>query len=209
MGTGESRRSKGIVGIDLSPFSCLLCFQAGHVFYHAILIVRALRVFVLLNGFLPRVFILFWYSWFVIQKDVATNGEVRSHLDDDDIPVEERTTPRRTSTSERPSGIYDDNFVDSFRSSSGSTSRRRKKTSSEGWDRPDEEYVEVDVDPLDPFSASNKRQSTRSAWDSQAEDEEYDEDWIPIVALMGCAGLIWLVSMLGNALPAATPSLGM
>lgn len=128
---------------------------------------------------------------------------------EEDIPVRERTTPRRTSVRDRPADSYDDNFVDNFRSSSGSAPRRRRKDGRRGWDDPDDDYVEVDVDPLDPFSASNKRQSTRSAWDSQGEDDEYDEDWIPIIALMGCAGLIWLVSMLGNALPAATPSLGM
>lgn len=105
--------------------------------------------------------------------------------------------------------MYEDTFVDNFRSSTGSTSRRHRKEKRGTWDAPGDDYVEVEVDPLDPFSASKKRQSTRSAWDSQAEDDEYDEDWVPIVALMGCAGLIWLVGMLGNALPAATPSLGM
>lgn len=65
----------------------------------------------------------------------------------------------------------------------------------------------MDADPLDPFSASRRKPKT--SWDYQSDDEEVEEDWIPIAALMGCAGLIWLFGFLSNALPAATPSLGM
>lgn len=132
-------------------------------------------------------------------------------MDDPAIPVRERTTPRRESQRRgQPDYIRsEDTFADSFRSSSGSTPRRRKKDSGDRWDRSDEDYVEVDADPFDPFSAAKARRPAGRGWDFRADDEAPDEDWIPIVALMGCAGLIWLFGILSNALPAATPSLGM
>lgn len=128
----------------------------------------------------------------------------------DKIPVRERTTPRRQSTRRSSAdGTNVDPFVDNFRSATGTTPKRKRKSKVPSWDAVDDDYVELDVDPLDPFSASKKHRATRPAWDFQADDEDVEEDWMPIIALMGCAGLIWLFGMLSNALPAATPSLGM
>lgn len=145
----------------------------------------------------------------LVGLQAETFAEEAASGDDSDIPVRERTTPRRTSRRERSRDMYDDTFADNFRSSTGSAPRRHRQDKSGTWDAADDDYVELEVDPLDPFSASRKRRSTRSSWDLQAEDDEFEEDWVPIIALMGCAGLIWAIGMLSNALPAATPSLGM
>lgn len=153
------------------------------------------------------VFIAFMCAVVESQTEAATEDEASG--DDSDVPVRERTTPRRTSRRERSGDMYEDTFVDNFRSSTGSAPRRHRKDKSGTWDAGEDDYVELEVDPLDPFSASRKRRSTRSSWDLQAENDEFEEDWVPIIALMGCAGLIWAIGMLSNALPAATPSLGM
>lgn len=129
------------------------------------------------------------------------------------VPIRERVTPRRVAH-RRESSQYDsgDPFTDTFRSSGG---RRRKRDSIGDWSAAEEDYVEVDVDPLDPFSAANRNGSSRSSWDSSSwdsPDSEQDNDndeWFPLVAIMGIAGLVWVLGLLGNALPAATPSLGM
>lgn len=64
------------------------------------------------------------------------------------------------------------------------------------------------MDPFDPFSASNRHSTTRSPW-SDLQEEAKNEDWYPILIIMSAGGLLWLFGLLSNALPAATPSLGM
>lgn len=86
---------------------------------------------------------------------------------------------------------------------------------------PEDDYVRVDVDPLDPFSparaASERSRSRKNSpfppglIRSGAGDDVDDggDDWIPLIALFGLAGSIWLFGILSNALPAAGPTVGM
>jgi hypothetical protein len=73
----------------------------------------------------------------------------------------------------------------------------------------DDEYVYVDVDPLDPFSPGRSRDAPK--WSpSLVSDEDSDaEEWMPFAAVVGIASVMWLLGVLGNAVPSATPSLGM
>lgn len=132
--------------------------------------------------------------------------------EDSDIPVRDRSTePRTSSRTDYPRYESADPFADAFRSSStraGSQGRKRTSSNADGWNPSKEDFVEVEVDPFDPFSASNRRASTRSSW-SEVEEEAKNEDWYPIAMIMGFAGLLWLFGVMSNALPAATPSLGM
>lgn len=129
--------------------------------------------------------------------------------EEDGIPIRERSTSRRVASRRESAQYYSpDPFADTFRSSTGAgTNRTRKDPNS--WTATEDDYVEVDVDPLDPFSASKRRKTTRTSWESTDEEDETQEEWFPILALMGVAGLIWFIGLLSNALPAATPSLGM
>lgn len=142
----------------------------------------------------------------------------KTHVENtDDIPVRERTTSRRTSTRNKSPKYYStDPFADAYRSSgpkytssSTQTSQSTSEMPATGWQPDKEDFVEVDVDPFDPFSASSRRkQTTRSSW-TELEDSNNREDWYPIFLIMGFAGVVWLFGLLSNALPAATPSLGM
>lgn len=67
--------------------------------------------------------------------------------------------------------------------------------------------VDVDVDLLDPFTATRYARSTRERWESAADADA--EDWLPIVGVVGVATVIWLLSVLGNTLPTAAPSMGL
>lgn len=129
----------------------------------------------------------------------------------DDIPIRERNTPRKVPTRQRTNiGAATGAFDSSFASSSRATAARVRRDAWDSWQADDDDFVEVDVDPLDPFSVSKKRSTTRSSWDSsEIDDDDIEEDWVPIMALAGFAGLLWLFGVLSNALPAATPSLGM
>lgn len=121
--------------------------------------------------------------------------------------MRERTTPRRAARA-RP--VERDEPWNDRGEARAEASRARRRANSSGWDASGDDYVDVDVDPLDPFTATKHRRSTRSQWDSvDMEEDEVDEDWIPILALVGVGGFIWMCGMLGNVIPAATPSLGM
>lgn len=77
------------------------------------------------------------------------------------------------------------------------------------WDARRDDYVDMNVDPLDPFTATSHRQTTRDGvWDPTGGDDD-GEDWVPIFGLVGVMSVLWLLSVLGNALPTASPSLGM
>lgn len=135
------------------------------------------------------------------------------HKDEDhegDIPVRERTTQRRVpNRSDEPKYYSTDPFADAFRSPGTRRAKKKEGKGKEtGWEPLDEDYVEVDVDPFDPFSASNRSHTTRTSW-SELDDDYGREDWYPIFLIMGFAGLVWIFGLLSNALPAATPSLGM
>jgi hypothetical protein len=73
----------------------------------------------------------------------------------------------------------------------------------------------VDVDPLDPFSAARDRGAPRwgggggADGDADKWEDGTDEDWLPLAALMGVAGFMWLASVLGNMIPATTPVVGL
>lgn len=125
--------------------------------------------------------------------------------------MRERTTPRRTAPQATDSSrsYPSDPFAESTRPGNNRGSSARSATDA-GWEASEDDYVEVDVDPLDPFSATKRRRSTRSAWGADDFDEdEARDDWFPILMICGFAGLVWLFGVLSNALPAATPSLGM
>lgn len=77
------------------------------------------------------------------------------------------------------------------------------------WNGKDDDVVDLNVDPLDPFTASSHPRTTRDGvWDPSGGDDD-SEDWVPILGLVGIASVLWLLSVLGNALPTASPSLGM
>lgn len=79
----------------------------------------------------------------------------------------------------------------------------------ETWRAREEDVIELNVDPLDPFTATKYAQTTREGlWEAATGDGDGD-DWIPIFGVVGVATIIWLLSVLGNALPTAAPSLGM
>lgn len=131
------------------------------------------------------------------------------------MPVRDRTTTPRTPTQSAGDQRYysADPFADAFRSSnprataSSSSSASSSSPHTAGWEASKDDYVEVDVDPFDPFSASNRNASTRSSWPD--DEEEANDDWYPILLVMGFAGVLWVVGLITNALPAATPSVGM
>ncbi len=82
-------------------------------------------------------------------------------------------------------------------------------SASESWGAREEDVVELNVDPLDPFTATKHAATTREGlWQAAAGDGD-GEDWLPIFGVVGVASIIWLLSVLGNALPTASPSLGM
>lgn len=134
------------------------------------------------------------------------------------MPIRPRTTQPRvlkslsTDAESGPRYYTADPFADAYRSS-GARSPRTATSSRQtvGWDATKEDYVNVDVDPFDPFSASEPRPSTRSPWadlDSDG-DSTSNDDWYPLIFIMGFAGVLWLAGILTNALPAATTSVGM
>lgn len=85
----------------------------------------------------------------------------------------------------------------------------------------DDDYVRVDVDPLDPFSparaASERNRSRQNASfipglvaNGRRDDvDDGGDDWLPLIAIFGLAGSLWLFGVLSNALPAAGPTVGM
>lgn len=76
----------------------------------------------------------------------------------------------------------------------------------------DDECVRVDVDPLDPFSPARGRpfEDGDRAGPLALDDEDgAADDWAPFVALFGLAGVMWLFGVLSNALPAASPTVGL
>lgn len=150
-----------------------------------------------------------------LQKTQPTTENV----EDGTVPVRQRTTPRRTvkpfggvGAQSRPRYYTADPFADVYRSSSPrSPENATTARQTVGWDARKEDYVDVDVDPFDPFSASGPRPSrTRSPWaELDNDDESPNEDWYPLLFVMGLAGVLWLAGIVGNALPAATTSAGM
>lgn len=111
------------------------------------------------------------------------------------MPVRERRTQRRVPKERVP-----------YRSGKSKDARTWGTARPTAWDADENDYVEINVDPLDPFTATSHTRSTRSLWD---EEEVGQEDWVPIFGLMGIAAIIWLCSVIGNTLPASAPSLGM
>lgn len=139
-------------------------------------------------------------------------------MEEEPVPVRQRTTPRRTvkppdgvGAQTRPRYYTADPFADAYRSSSPkSPENATAARQTVGWDANKEDYVDVDVDPFDPFSASGPRPSrTRSSWADLDNDDDSNGDWYPLLFVMGLAGVMWLASIVGNAIPAATTSVGM
>lgn len=112
----------------------------------------------------------------------------------------------------RPRYYTADPFADAYRSSGPqSPENATAARQTVGWNASKEDYVDVDVDPFDPFSASGPRPArTRTSWaDLDDNDESSNDDWYPLIFVMGLAGVLWLAGVVGNALPAATTSAGM
>lgn len=117
------------------------------------------------------------------------------------IPVRERRTARRQSA--RPHREPEDRPV-----GAAANSFFRRGTPA-GWEASADDFTDVNVDPLDPFTATSHRKTTRDGiWDPTGGERD-GEDWMPIFGLVGFASLLWLLSVMGNALPTAAPSLGL
>lgn len=119
------------------------------------------------------------------------------------IPVRERrTAPRRRSASRadaEPVGA----------SSVYNNSNSYNDASYNGGKEGDYDYVEMNVDPLDPFTATSHRRTTRDGiWDPKGGADD-GEDWIPIFGVVGVASIVWLLSVLGGVVSTGAPSLGM
>jgi hypothetical protein len=117
------------------------------------------------------------------------NGSLKENADS--IPYRARKTAKRVAATRQ--GRF-------FGATSGSNSSQRQ---------PEEDYVYVDVDPLDPFSPGRSRDAPKWTSSPFADDNLGEDDWIPIAGLLGVASLVWLFGVLSNAVPAAAPSLGM
>lgn len=76
-------------------------------------------------------------------------------------------------------------------------------------DPSENDYVRVDIDPLDPFSPGRRPNSPQWSSSSFGGDSGTSDDWLPLLAVVGIATFMWICGVLGNALPAATPTLGM
>jgi hypothetical protein len=128
-------------------------------------------------------------------------------LGQQEVPLRARKTNKRVGRGGRPQSQSDPYDAPSARSTTSAFRNPRTRPSSAA----DDDYVVVDVDPLDPFSASRGPNAPRwgAGDDDGGFDDPTDEDWLPIAALMGVAGLLWLASVLGSALPAASPVVGL
>jgi hypothetical protein len=109
----------------------------------------------------------------------------------DDIPYRARKTAKRVAATRH--GPL---------SGAASGSNRNQRQS-------EEDYVFVDVDPLDPFSPGRARDAPKWTSSPFVDNNLGEDDWIPIAALLGVASVVWLFGVLSNAIPAAAPSLGM
>lgn len=102
--------------------------------------------------------------------------------------------PRRDRRRDRPGGNNDDYYE--------SNSQYYDSGESDDYD---DEFVDVDVDPFDPFSASrygrgrNRRGTPGSPpWRDGGFGMKDKQDWVPIFMVMGLGTLLWLFGLFSH-----------
>jgi len=131
----------------------------------------------------------------------AANNRNNSDQPEVKIPVRERRTPRRRATRT--------DADDGWQQPVGAGVKNNNTYQYGGAGGREDDYVEMNVDPLDPFTASSHRRTTRDGiWDPTGGAED-GEDWIPIFGVVGVASIVWLFSVLGGVVSTGAPSLGM